>query len=265
VADGRLHPIQPRILRIAGTPRRPQQALLAASLAADGPISHRSAAWLWGLRTGAEPGAVEVTIPYPRQVALRPPAQAHRIRDHSAAHVVHRGGLPLTTPMRTIVDLGLVEPWPVVDEVLGRAISSKLVPLSAVVALREQLARRGRNGTGVVQRVFDERLLRGADEDSTLELRLLRIVRRFALPPVAFQHEVWHDGRFVARVDAAYPDRMLAIEADGFASHSSPEAFQADRDRRNLLTGLGWTVLQFTYHDIVRRPGYVAETIRAHL
>ncbi len=131
--------------------------------------------------------------------------------------------------------------------------------------MREELARRGRNGTGVVQRVFDERLLRGADEDSALELRLLRIVRRFGLPPITFQHEVWHEGRFVARLDAAYPERRVAIEVDGFASHSSPEAFQRDRERQNVLSVLGWTVLRFTHHHLVRRHAHVADTISSVL
>ena len=137
----------------------------------------------------------------------------------------------------------------------GRAIARRLLPLKAVVILREELARRGRNGTGVVQRVFDERLLRGADEDSGLELRLLRIIRRFALPPVTFQHEVWHDGRFVGRIDAAYPSAMVAIEADGFIAHSDFDAFQHDRERQNELTVLGWTVLRFTLPRHRAPPG----------
>jgi very-short-patch-repair endonuclease len=237
--------------------------MLAASLGADGPTSHRSASWLWGLIDA--PDQVDVSIRYPRRATLWPPACAHRIRDLSDIHVLRRGGIPLTTPMRTIVDLGLVEPWWVVDRALGQAISSKLLPLRAVVLLREELARRGRNGTGVVQRVFDERLLRGADEGSQLELRLLRIVRRFGLPPITFQHEVWHEGRFVARPDAAYPDRMVAIEADGFEWHSTPEAFQHDRARQNDLVVLGWTILRFTHHDIVRRQAHVAEVIHSVL
>jgi very-short-patch-repair endonuclease len=261
--DGRLEMIQPRVLRIAGSTRSAHQDMQAASLSAAGPTSHRSAAWMWGLID--RPEVTDVSVLYPRRVQLWQPAVAHRIRDLSDGCTLHRQGLLLTSPMRTIVDLGLVEPWWVVDGALGQAISSKLVPLRAVVLLREELARRGRNGTGVVQRVFDERLVRGADEDSTLELRLLRIVRRFGLPPITFQHEVWHEGRFVARPDAAYPDRMIAIEADGFASHSSPEAFQSDRVRQNELVVLGWTMLRFTYHDIVRRQSHVAEVIHSVL
>jgi very-short-patch-repair endonuclease len=72
---------------------------------------------------------------------------------------------------------------------------------------------------------------------------------------------VWHDGRFVARVDAALPAIKLAIEVDGFGHHSTPEQFQYDRARQNELVAIGWTVLRFTWDDIVQRPAQVARTI----
>lgn len=263
IAGGRLVRVQPRVVRLQGTPAGAHQAMVAASLSAQGPVSHRSAAWLWGLVD--PPEGVDVTVRYPRRVALRAPATAHRIRDLHPASTLERQGLLVTDPMRTVVDLGLLEPWWAVDKALGRAIGTRLLSVRAVITLREQLARRGRNGTGVIQRVFDERLIRGADEDSVLELRLLGIIRRYGLPPVTFQHEIWHRGCFVARVDAAYPDRMIAIEADGFAAHSSPEAFEADHERQNALVALGWTVLRFTRNAIVRRPRAVHDRIHSVL
>lgn len=263
VRDGRLVAEQPGVVRLAGSPRTPHAVMVAASLSARGPISHRSSSWLWKLID--RPEEADVAIRYPRKATLWEPGVVHRIRDLQPNSALHRHRLYLTNPMRTIIDLGLVEPWWVVDEVLGTAIGSKLLSIQAVFDLRVQLARRGRNGTGVIQRVFDERLLRGADEDSKLELRLLDIIKRFELPPVTFQHEVWHEGRFVARVDAAYPHRKIAMEADGFASRSSPAAFETDRDRQNELEVLGWTVLRFTRNAIVRRPRSVFDRIKSVL
>ncbi|HJR25312.1 MAG TPA: DUF559 domain-containing protein [Acidimicrobiales bacterium] len=263
VTDGRLQRVQREVLRIAGAPRTPQQEMLAAAFSADGAISHRSAAWLWSLTDRSD--SIDISIRYPRKATLRPPAIVHRIRDLDPTASLHRHGLLLTNPMRTLVDLGLVGPWWEVDAALGRAIASRLLPLRAVISVREALARRGRNGTGVMQRVFDERLLRGADEDSQMELRLLRITRRFALPAPTFQYEVWHHGRFIARPDVAYPQLRVAIEADGYAAHSSPEAFQLDRERQNRLAQLGWTILRFTHHDLVRRHRHVADVIASVL
>ena len=77
-----------------------------------------------------------------------------------------------------------------------------------------------------------------------------------------FQHEVRHGGRFVARADFAYPDRGLVVEVDGFESHASPRALQSDLHRQNELVALGWTVLRFTWADVVRRPERVASAVR---
>ncbi|MGQ0431745.1 MAG: endonuclease domain-containing protein, partial [Microthrixaceae bacterium] len=82
------------------------------------------------------------------------------------------------------------------------------------------------------------------------------------LPVPLLQHEVWHAGRFIARIDAAYPDHKIALEVDGYGAHSSPYAFQRDRTRQNRLVALGWTVLRFTWADVVDRPATVATTIR---
>jgi very-short-patch-repair endonuclease len=98
-------------------------------------------------------------------------------------------------------------------------------------------------------------------EESGLEARFGRLAIRFGLPKLTLQHEVWHEGRFVARPDAAYPPLKLAIEIDGFAHHSSPDAFQSDRTRQNRLVALGWTVLRFTWTDIVKHPEQVAAVI----
>ena len=259
IDDGRLIRVQPRVVRLAGAPETPSQQILAASLSCDGRVSHRSAAWSWNLLDLRD--QVDVSVRYPRRAALWAPATAHRIRDLTDGHVVRRQGLLVTTPMRTLVDLGLVEPWWVVDQALGRGIGRRLFSIQAVRALREQLARRGRNGTGVTQRVLDERLLRGADEDSDLEARFLRVLARSGLPKPVFQYEVWHAGRFIARVDAAYPERLIALEVDGYEFHASPEAFQADRARQNDLIRLGWRVLRFTAIDVVRRPEVIRDTL----
>ena len=66
----------------------------------------------------------------------------------------------------------------------------------------------------------------------------------------------------MARLDLAFPAAMVAIEVDGMAYHSDAVRFQRDRTRQNLLVSLGWTVLRFTWWDLVDRPDYVVTTIR---
>lgn len=261
VADRRLICVQPRVFRLNGTPETWHQSVMAAQLTTGGIVSHRSAAEVWGLIQPA--GYVDVSVPPPRAPRAQPPAIIHRILDLHPELAVEREGLKLTDQTRTIIDLGLVLPMWSVRDALSRGLTSKLFSVAQVEALRDALGRKGRNGTGVVRELLDERLLTAGTEESLLERRLHGLARRHDLPSMAIQYEVWHAGRMVARIDAAYPERRLAIEVDGYSAHSSPDAFQRDRTRQNRLVALGWTVLRFTWEDVVKRPEVVAQTIRA--
>ncbi|MGQ0832985.1 MAG: DUF559 domain-containing protein [Microthrixaceae bacterium] len=259
VSEGRLLSIQPRVYRVAGSPETWHQALHAAALAAGGTVSHRSAAELWGLIRPS--GYVDVSVRYEHNPRMRPPAIVHRIRDLHPRLAVDREGMRVTDPVRTVIDLGLVMPTWGVRDALGRGLTSRLFTLQEATDLREALGRPGRTGTGILKRLIDARVLSVDGEESLLEARFVDLARRHELPPPALQHEVWHAGRFVARVDAAYPELRLAIEVDGFESHASPDAFQHDRARQNHLVALGWTVLRFTWRDVVHDPDVVARTI----
>ena len=79
-------------------------------------------------------------------------------------------------------------------------------------------------------------------------------LRRFDVIGFSLQYEVWEMGRCVGRVDGAVPKLKLAIEMDGYEHHTDPDTFQRDRSRQNELVALGWTVLRFTWHDVVNRP-----------
>jgi len=243
---------------MAGAPETWHQSVLAACLASEGIASHRTAAEMWGLIQPA--GYVEISVRGERR-RVRPPVILHRIKDLRPGLAVDRAGLRLTDPVRTVIDLGLVMPWWLVQRAISKGISTKALTVSEVRGLRDALGRPGRNGTGIIRAILDGQLVYLGKEESELEKRFTALASRRGLPPLTLQHEVWQGGRFVARIDAAYPELNLAIEVDGFEHHSTPEAFQIDRSRQNQLVRLGWTVLRFTWHDVVHRPAHVASTI----
>ncbi len=259
VAERRLVSIQPRVFRLAGAPQTWHQSLMAGVLTTGGIVSHRSAAELWGLIQPA--GYVDVSVMPPRMPRAQPPVIVHRIADLHGELAVDREGLRVTDPTRTIIDLGLVLPTWSVRDALRRGLTTRLFSVAEVERLRDALGRKGRNGTGVVRELLGAQLLTAGTEESLLERRLIDLARAHDLPMPVIQHEVWHAGRFIARIDAAYPERRLAIEVDGYSAHSSPDAFQRDRTRQNRLVALGWTVLRFTWADVVQRPTMVAQTI----
>jgi very-short-patch-repair endonuclease len=258
---GGLRALQPGVYVVGGAPDTWHQRMLGACMAAGGlaVASHRSAARLWGLL--GEEDLLELTVCRPR--APRPRrALWHRSRDLVPRHATVRNGIPVTNPMRTLVDLGaVVERW-VVEDALDRALSSRLVRMSAVEWMLHDVARPGRRGCGVLRTVLDDRALGTARPDGLLEPRMARLLRSHGLPEAVFQHPV-REAR--ARVDFAYPQERLAIEVDGYEVHGTPRAMAADHERHNRLVAAGWTVLRFTWHQVVREPARVAASVRSAL
>ena len=112
--------------------------------------------------------------------------------------------------------------------------------------------------------VVDSVTVAGVPE-SAMETRLKQLLRRNGLPMPEFQYEIWHEGRFVARVDAAYPEHRIAIEYDSYEHHTGKEAIVRDNDRRNTLKGLRWRTVTFTAADIQRDGGHALDALRAEL
>jgi very-short-patch-repair endonuclease len=72
-------------------------------------------------------------------------------------------------------------------------------------------------------------------------------------------------GGGIARVDLCWDDAGLIVELAGHATHSTRRDRQRDAERAARLRLAGWRLVEFTYEDVVERPGYVAEMIRSHL
>lgn len=266
VRQGSLVRAHPAVYRFAGAPVTWEQRLMAAQLAAGAgsAVSHRSAAELWGLADGFG-DLVEITVPSGRLPRLRH-VVVHRSTDLVASHVTRRRSVTVTNPMRTLADLGAVCPRSVVADALERGLVARLFTVPSVEAMVFDVARPGRDGSGVLRAVVDDRALRAARPDGLLEPRMARLLRRYRLPQAAFQHRVLDDrGRFVARPDFAFPDLAVAIEVDGFEIHGTPAAMAADFVRQNALQALGWVVVRFTWHQVVREPSKVAAAIDADL
>jgi len=224
-------------------------------------ISHRAAAAVWRL-AGFEPGFVELTVPRRRRRSGPGMIRRNRLL---VSDVTTVGGIPVTTPARTLIDLASVVPRETVEESMDDALRRGLVSLTD---LRRQLAEvggRGRAGTATMRLLLDSRDPSTAVPGSVFERRLLRALIRAGLPPPALQHEIRSRDRLVAVVDFAFPNERLAIEADGYRWHSGRRRWDYDRARRNELTLLGWRVIHVTWTELTRRPLAVTAAIRKAL
>lgn len=247
------------VYRVAGAVRTWQQSLAVACLAA-GPhaaVSHRSAARLWGLGfTNATP---EIIVPYARcPEPLR--VRLHRSTDLVPSHVMTRERLKVTSPVRTLVDLGAVARFGAVADAVESAIVRNLVTVATLRAMLDAVARRGRRGCGVLRAVLDQRPLGLVRSESVVESFFARLVSEFGVGGVVYQHEVHVDGR-TRRLDFAVPDALVGIEIDSEEHHSSPAARVRDRQRQNEMATAGYLLLRYGSTELRASPLKVLEEI----
>jgi hypothetical protein len=62
-------------------------------------------------------------------------------------------------------------------------------------------------------------------------------------------------------VDFHWPDARLIVETDGHEHHGTRAAFERDRARDQALTAAGWTVLRFTYRQVLEEPARVRDVL----
>ncbi|SDT70792.1 Protein of unknown function [Actinoplanes derwentensis] len=225
----------------------------------DTAIGGPSAAVLWGVTT--LPPRTPVTVVSPRTSRLRPePLLLTHYTTLAATDVTVRDGLRVTTPERTVFDLGRRHSH---DETLAALDAMLHHGLLQEPALQRMLADR-RKWPGAARLA---ELVKIADPlaESPMESRLRLVIIDSGLPPAVSQHPVRDvAGRFIGRVDFAWPEIRLAVEYEG-DHHRDREQFRSDVGRFNALRMAGWTVLRFTADDVIRRPDETARTIGAAL
>ena len=90
--------------------------------------------------------------------------------------------------------------------------------------------------------------------ESELEDDLLAVLRRYGLPEPVPQYP--YGGR---RIDFAYPELVLGIEANSVAAHAAKEDVQRNAEKANDL--VEWWILYFTRDDVDGTPAAVARRV----
>lgn len=176
----------------------------------------------------------------------------HRVRHLPRTDIEVRANIPVTSATRTLIDLGAVANPRQIELALESALRKGLTSLPALRRRLGQQPTRGPKHVGVLRCLLEQEP--PVATESALETLVWRLLRDQGLPQPERQYEiVGDDGRFVARVDFAYPDHKVAIEADGYEFHSSREDWRRDRRRQNALAALGWTVYRVTWADLTSR------------
>lgn len=209
-------------------------------------ISHSSAAALW--RIGPEDrDVVELSLPSPHQ-RRRPGLRIHRRPSLEPRDVITEFGIPVTTPVQTLIDMALRLDRPGVERMINEADKYNLVHPPG---LRRALDKRvGESGVARLREILDRRTFRLTKEE--LERRFLPLSRKAGLPtPLTGQ---WVNE---FEVDFYWPDLGLVVETDGLRYHRTPAEQARDRLRDQTHTAAGLTPLRFTHEQVRYEPVHV--------
>lgn len=233
-----------------------ESALWVAVLMTEGLLSGTTAAYLWGM-VEQHSGPIRIIVARRRRIATPAGVRVLR-RDLAAGTSCRRYGLPVTVRSMAAIDHLVTLPLSAACAFADRALQQGWIGQGQLI---ERLGS-PLHGNATVRRVL-ARMDGGAEAES--ERMLHRLLRARGIRGWVGNHEVLVAGVVRARIDVAFVALRIAIEVDGFAYHSDRTRFQRDRRRQNLLVGLGWTVLRFTWTDLHDRPDYVLGTITAAL
>jgi hypothetical protein len=232
---------------------------VAAVVSSHHVVTDRTAAWVHGVDTLTY---AEQDIPPPIDVcALRGHEPCSRdgvdgrSRDLAPHDIMMVEGLPVTTPLRTALDLGCL--------LRRREAMAALDAFARMHGLtKEQLAlegRRYRRRRGVIQMRELIALVDARAESARESWTRLAIHDAGILAP---EPQVWIeiDGVPTYRLDLAYRHARVAVEYDGWDTHErTPEQKARDRARRQWLRDNGWTVI------VIRRGDFTGGALDAWL
>ncbi len=237
--SGRLHLIHRGVYAV-GHQLLSQYGRWLAAVLAVGPgaaLSHRRAAALWKMATvPAAPIEVIVSNGSRRR---RQGIIIHRSTCVEACDVTVHKGIPVTTPTRTLIDLATRVTPRELRDALDEAQRLRLVTRAAL--RRRCNATTGIRGTGSLRALLDEPRIPLDDAKSKLEARFLGFCRQRGLQIPAVNVPLLD-----YEVDCLWREQRVVGELDGWQSHRSRVAFEADRVRDARVQLGGYSVIRIT-------------------
>jgi len=249
---GRLRRLHPGVY-LVGPMLLPRARQWAAVLACgpDAVLSHHDASELWLAERSALPAnrggrapearAVHVTVPHTGR-KHKPGIRLHRVRALDPADCTSMDGIPVTTPIRTVLDLAPVLDLSKLERLIAHLAREGLLHLDELASrVAASPHRRGvRSLRAILTRSVGPALTR-----SEAEAAFLALVRKARLPAPEVNVRI---GRY--ELDFYWPDARLAVEIDGFRHHSARPRFEGDRRKDAWLRARGLAVIRLTWRQI---------------
>jgi hypothetical protein len=242
------------VYAVGHVPQSRESRWLAAVLAlGDGAVlSHVAAGAHWRMLQGT--AVIEVIVPTTAGHRRRDGIVVHR-KQLPPAHVTVHRGIPVTTPIRTLLDLASVLSLGALARAFEQAQVNLHVPPAPLAA--EVIARPRQRGNAKLRRILVG-AVDPADVRSVLELRFLRLCAAYGIPrpEVNVRIGAWTP-------DFLWPDAGVVVETDGYEFHRTAAARRRDTIKDEFLRGVGLSVIRLTWADVTERSSATAAKVLA--
>jgi very-short-patch-repair endonuclease len=210
-------------------------------------ISGRSALAAHGVWADTE-ALIDVTVPYARN-PCRAGIRLHRSRRIDPLDVTELQGIPIATPAFALFQIGPDLPFEAFERAFDDALTKRVMTITAAqgtlarhvhrpgARLFEQLAR-PEHGLEIT-RSKAEQLMKSIVRSGDLPAPTLNVRRGRIIPDFYWRGE------------------KVIVEIDGYRTHGTRRAFEADRARDAKLAAQGWIVLRFTWRQLNEKPRLV--------
>lgn len=223
-------------------------------------VSHRSAAYLHGLGLLSPPSVVTLTRPPDDSHADKPGVHVHRAR-LPPGHTGRKNGVAVTSPARTVVDLGRSLSF---REALVAADSAARTCGTVRADLNEVLS--DCSNWPWIQRAARVVAYIDPAAESALESLARVLIAEAGLPAPRTQVLLGDSWGPIGRVDFYWPEYGVVLEVDGMVKYrDQPYALVAEKHRQERLERAGYIVCRLTWDDVVHFPDQGVRRIREAL
>jgi very-short-patch-repair endonuclease len=184
----------------------------------------------------------------------RPGVRIHRRPGLGDENVTVYQGIPVTSPVQTLVDQATRLPRRRLERAVNEADRLDLV--NPPTLRRALESHRGEPGVKVLRTLLDRRTFRLTRSD--LESIFLSLAVEAGLPVPLTRR--WVNG---FEVDFYWPDLRFLVETDGLRYHRTPAEQARDRLRDQAHTASGLRHLRFTHEQVKYEPEHVLTTLSA--
>jgi Protein of unknown function (DUF559) len=251
IDEARLHRVHPGVFSV-GHGCLSLEGRLAAALFYAGPgaalCGVTAGSWLGLVR--AEPRRLHVCAPGRRRSSAEVRVHCRK----SLPRIWHKR-LPLTPPAQTLLDIAEVVRFTELRRAVAEAEYLHLVTLDEL----EAVLGRGKPGSAALRTALECHRPELAHTRSAMEERFVLICERYSLDQPALNVKIrgW-------TVDAVWFDAKVVVELDGHAAHGTAAAMEEDRRRDLDLRAAGYTVLRYTWRQLIDETELVVADLRRH-